>query len=130
MSKVYYTKVGKKEEFGSLADKTIALLKKIPTLASIKRNDLVGIKTHFGEKDNVGHVNSEIVRRVAEFLKEFSDRIFVTDTNTLYAGSRSNSVDHIKLAYEHNFALSKIGVPVIIADGLTGRDFASIKIPM
>ena len=128
MSKVYYTGVEKGEEIAVLADKTIRLLQKIPALDSIKEGDLVAIKTHFGEKDNIGYIDPKIVRRIAEFLKEKSKRIFVTDTNTLYSGSRSNSVDHIQLAYEHNFALSKIDIPVIIADGLTGRNFTAIKI--
>lgn len=128
MSKVHYIKVGNGEEVTSLADKTIRLLQKIPSLGLIKKNDFVGIKIHFGEKDNIGHISSRVVKRVANFLKEKSERVFITDTNTLYMGSRSNSIEHIKLAYEHNFDLSQIGIPVIIADGLVGRNFTTIEI--
>ena len=129
MSRVFYIKVKGGEQVASLADKTIAVLQKIPTLDSIKENDLAGIKIHFGEKDNIGHINAGVVKRVAAFLRKKTKRVFITDTNTLYLSSRSNSVDHIQLAYEHGFALSKIDIPVIIADGLTGRNFSAIGVP-
>lgn len=129
MSKVYYVKVEKGEEIATLTHKTIKLLQKIPSLDSIKKNDFVGIKTHFGEKDNTGHIKPVIVGRIAEFLQQKSDRVFVTDTNTLYLGSRSNAIEHIKLAYKHNFGLSQIGIPIIIADGLRGRNYTAVKIP-
>lgn len=129
MNKVYYTKVEADEEIAALSDKTIRLLQRIPSLGVIKKTDFVAIKIHFGEKDNIGHINSKLVKGVSDFLKEKSDRVFITDTNTLYAGLRSNSVEHTKLAYEHNFDLAKIGIPVIIADGLTGRNFTAIEVP-
>jgi hypothetical protein len=128
MSKVYYIRVENGENIATLSNKTIKLLQKIPSLDSIEKNDFVGIKIHFGEKDNIGHINPSLVKPVAEFLQKKSERIFITDTNTLYTGSRSNSVEHIKLAYEHNFGLSQIGIPIIIADGLRGRNFVSIDI--
>ena len=128
MSKVYCIRVRGRERFSSLSDKTIRLLKKIPYLDSIKKNDFVGIKTHFGEKDNIGYIDPRLIKRIAEFLKERSKRVFITDTNTLYMGSRSNSVEHLRLAYEHNFSPSQIGIPIIIADGLRGRNFIKIEV--
>jgi len=128
MSKVYYIGVRNGEDIATLSNKTIKLLQKIPFLSSIKKNDFVGIKIHFGEKDNIGHINPSLVKYVADFLQKKSERVFITDTNTLYIGSRSNSVGHIKLAYEHNFGLFQIGIPIIIADGLRGRNFISIDI--
>ena len=130
MSKVYYIRAKEGEDATTLASKAIRLLKKIPSLGSIKKNDFVGIKTHFGEKGNIGHVSADVVKDIAKFLKKKSGYVFTTDTNTLYrSGSRSNSVDHISLACEHGFGLSRTGVPAIIADGLTGRNFVAVKIP-
>jgi uncharacterized Fe-S center protein len=129
MSKVYYIKVENEENVATLSNKTIRLLQKFSCFHSIKKNDFVGIKIHFGEKDNIGHIDPFIAKRVAEFLKQKSERVFIADTNTLYESSRSNSVEHLKLAHQHNFNLSKIGIPVIIADGLKGRNFVVIKIP-
>lgn len=128
MSTVYYIRVEKGEETSSISDKTIRLLRKIPNLGLIKKGDFVAIKTHFGEQDNIGHIKADIIKHIGEFLKEKSDRIFVTDTNTLYRGLRSNSIEHIKLAHKHGFDLAHIGIPVIIADGLKGRSVTIIKI--
>jgi uncharacterized Fe-S center protein len=128
MSKVYYIKVKNGEAVASLAAKTIKLLRNIPSLDLIKENDFVSIKIHFGEKDNIGYIKSSVAKRVAEFLSEKSGRVFITDTNTLYLVSRSNSVEHIRLAHEHNFGISQLGVPVIIADGLRGRNFTPVEV--
>lgn len=128
MGRVYYIKAESKEGILALSRKTIKLLQNISSLDLIGKNDFVGIKTHFGEIGNIGHLNPKLVKCVADFLKEKSDRVFLTETNTLYRGSRSNSVEHIRLACEHKFGLSQTGVPVIIADGLTGRNFTAVKI--
>jgi len=53
---------------------------------------------------------------------------FVTDTNTLYLGSRSNAVDHITTAVLHGFDYAVVGAPVIIADGLCGKNTARVEI--
>jgi len=129
MNKVYYARAREADGTDSLAKKTIKILEGIPAVSSIKNNDIIGIKTHFGEKGNKGHIRPDIIKHVAAFLKKKSRRVFVFDTNTLYAGSRSNSVEHIELAYSHNFGFSEIGIPVIIADGLTGRNFAAVSVP-
>ncbi|MBL7071779.1 MAG: DUF362 domain-containing protein [Candidatus Omnitrophica bacterium] len=128
MSKVYYTKVEKKEDPSSVSKKTSILLKKVPFLDSISKNDLVGIKTHFGEKKNIGYIRPNVIKRLGDLLQQKSKRVFVTDTNTLYIGSRSNSTEHLRLAHTHGFDLSNIGIPVIIADGVTGRNFTALDI--
>jgi hypothetical protein len=56
-----------------------------------------------------------------------SQRAFLSDSNTLYVGRRANSVDHIRLAWEHGFTPEAVKVPVIIADGLVGREKMEIK---
>jgi uncharacterized Fe-S center protein len=62
-------------------------------------------------------------------VASITDKAFFTDTNVLYKESeRTNSVDHLKLSHEHGFGLEQTGVPVIIADGLWGRNFVDIKI--
>ncbi len=128
MSRVYYVELKRGEKLPSVIKKSVKALERAPFLNLIKDTDLVAIKIHFGEKGNKGHIHADIVRHAADILKKKSQRVFVTDTNTLYIGCRSNSVDHIKIAYEHEFSLANIGIPVIIADGLTGRNFKSIEI--
>ncbi|MFC2166944.1 DUF362 domain-containing protein [Acidobacteriota bacterium] len=61
-------------------------------------------------------------------IKKQNARVFFTETNTLYVGNRSNSVDHLKMAEKHGFTLEKTGIPIVIADGLIGRDDDEIKV--
>lgn len=128
MSTVYYIQLKRGEERSSVINKTIKMLNKAPFLDLVKDTDLIGIKIHFGEKGNKGHIQADIVKHIADLLKKKSARVFVTDTNTLYIGCRSNSVDHMKIADEHKFSLTNIGIPVIIADGLTGRNFTTVTV--
>ena len=69
MSKVYYIRVKSGEPVDSLAGKTIKLLQKISNLDLIEKKSLVGIKIHFGEKGNIGYINSGIVKHIAAFMK-------------------------------------------------------------
>ncbi len=49
---------------------------------------------------------------------------FLTDANTLYKGKRSNAVDHINTAATHGYCFA----PVVIADGLNGKDYVKVKV--
>jgi uncharacterized Fe-S center protein len=53
------------------------------------------IKLHFGEWGNDSYINPVFVRQVADKVKQAGGRPFLTDSNTLYRGSRSNAVDHL-----------------------------------
>ncbi len=86
------------------------------------------LKLHFGEMGNDGFISPVYVRQVVEKVKECGAMPFLTDTNTLYAGSRSNSVDHITTAILHGFDYAVTGAPVIIADGLSGNNIARVQI--
>ncbi|MCK7481942.1 MAG: hypothetical protein M0C28_35785 [Candidatus Moduliflexus flocculans] len=55
-------------------------------------------------------------------VRQRTAHAFLTDSNTLYVGHRSNSIDHLRLAWSHGFTPEITGLPVIIADGLIGRD--------
>jgi len=94
----------------------------------VQRGDLTAIKIHFGEKGNDSYVNPVLVRPIAERVRSRGGRPFLTDTNTLYGGGRSNSVDHLQTAAEHGFTPSVAGAPVIIADGLRGDNFREVAI--
>jgi uncharacterized Fe-S center protein len=53
---------------------------------------------------------------------------FLTDANTLYVGTRSNSVSHLTTAIENGFSFSTVGAPIIIADGLRGGSAREVAI--
>ncbi|MEW5953248.1 MAG: DUF362 domain-containing protein [Bacillota bacterium] len=94
----------------------------------IKPGDLVAVKVHFGEKGNTAYVRPQYVRRLVDRIKEAGGKPFITDGNTLYRGSRSNAVDHLQTAVENGWGYSVVGAPLIIADGLTGKDY--LKVPI
>lgn len=89
---------------------------------------LTAIKLHFGETGNDGYINPVYVRQVVDKVKEHGGKPFITDSNTLYLGSRSNAVDHLTTAIEHGFAYAVVGAPLIIADGLSGTHYQEVEI--
>ncbi len=94
----------------------------------IKKDELTAVKLHFGEYGNDTHLNPSLVRQVVDKVIEAGGKPFLTDTNTLYSGSRKNAVDHINTAVLHGFAPSVVRAPVIIADGLFGGNDVPVRI--
>ena len=94
----------------------------------IKEGDLTAVKTHFGESGNDSFINPVLVRPVVECIKALGAKPFLTDTNTLYGGGRANSVDHLVTANRHGFGYSVTDAPLIIADGLQGKNYREIEI--
>jgi uncharacterized Fe-S center protein len=94
----------------------------------VAQSDRTAIKLHFGERGNDGYISPVYVREVVEKVKAYGGKPFLTDTNTLYLGSRSNAVDHITTAILHGFDFAVTGAPIIIADGLCGMNVTQVKI--
>ncbi|MDR1360306.1 MAG: DUF362 domain-containing protein [Deltaproteobacteria bacterium] len=92
------------------------------------KDALTAVKLHFGERGNDTFLNPVFVRTVVDLLKASGAKPFLTDSNTLYNGSRHNAVDHLQTAVEHGFSYATTGAPVIIADGLSGTSFSSVFI--
>ncbi|MDN7024729.1 DUF362 domain-containing protein [Methanoculleus sp. FWC-SCC1] len=96
--------------------------------ALVRPGDLTAVKLHFGERGCDTFVKPVFVRQIVDRLKEQGAKPFLTDTGTLYAGSRSNALDHIVTAVEHGFDYAVAGAPVIIADGLRGGHFTEVNV--
>ena len=75
-----------------------------------------------------GIISPVYVRQVVEKVKACGSLPFLTDTNTLYLGSRSNAVDHITTAILHGSDFAVTGAPIIIANGLFGKNVVQVKI--
>lgn len=93
------------------------------------KNDLVAVKVHFGEYGNTAFLRPIFLRPVIENLRRFGAKPFLTDTNTLYVGMRTNSVDHLHNASLNGFGYSTLQTPIIIADGLRGELYDNIPVP-
>jgi len=86
------------------------------------------IKQHFGEGKNDGYLKPDIARAVVKFVHGRRGLPFLTDTNTLYRGRRSDAVNHLAQARDNGFTREALGAPVIIADGLLGTDQVTVPI--
>ncbi|MFA5177290.1 MAG: DUF362 domain-containing protein [Candidatus Omnitrophota bacterium] len=115
-SRVYFTRVSEADSIAVVQDKLLRLLDGSNLFASIQPSDSVAVKMHFGEEGNTGFVRPEYLKVICAKIKEKAALPFLSDTNTLYKGSRTNSQDHLKLAYKHGFTPAKVGAQVIIPD--------------
>ncbi|MFH1709582.1 MAG: DUF362 domain-containing protein [bacterium] len=97
-------------------------------ISFIKENSLVALKVHFGEIGNTAYLKPENVKPLIGKLKELKALPFLTDANTLYKGTRADAVNHMLTAYKHGYDLQNVGVPVIIADGLTGKEAIQVSV--
>lgn len=95
---------------------------------AVSPRNLVAIKLHFGEEGTTAFIRPIFIRRIVDRIKELGGFPFLTDTNTLYRGSRSHSVSHIVTAIENGFAYSVVNAPIIIADGLRGSSSVKVRI--
>ena len=112
----------------SLLEKVEKLFDQVGFNAIVQSKDLVAIKLHFGEKGNTAYIRPQFIRRIVNKVKAQGGKPFLTDSNTLYVGSRSNAVDHLQTAIENGFAYAVVDAPLIIADGLSGQDFERVEI--
>ncbi|GMR05061.1 MAG: DUF362 domain-containing protein [Thermodesulfobacteriota bacterium] len=124
---VYFTDL-KSDIKRNLFDKIDALLAAVGLEGRFRKGHLVAVKLHFGEKGNTSYIRPVFVRRVVDRIKETGARPFLTDTNTLYVGTRSNSPQHICTAIENGFGYAVTAAPIIIADGIRGMDFTPVEV--
>jgi hypothetical protein len=118
----------KVESAKTLLDKLEVLLDRADLKGKIREKDLVAIKLHFGEKGNTAFVRPIFLRRIVDRVKELKGKPFLTDTNTLYTGTRSEAVSHLTTASENGFTESVVNAPILIADGLRGNSAMKVRI--
>ncbi len=112
----------------TLFDKIDELLRRVGVDRCVRAGDLVAVKLHFGERGNASFLRPVFVRRVVDLLRELGAKPFLTDTNTLYRGSRTDAVSHLETALLHGFSYATVGAPLVIAGGLRGN--TGLKIPV
>lgn len=116
----------------SFTENIPAKLKRLVQAAGIKDIDFTdkyaAIKIHFGELGNLAFLRPNYAKAVVDVIKELGGKVFLTDCNTLYVGSRKNALDHLDTAYENGFTPLSTGCHVIIGDGLKGTDEALVPV--
>lgn len=127
-SRVIFMPVSGKDDYDILSEKTERIFLELGLEPSLDKDSFAGIKIHFGEKGNTGYIKPSWLAALIGRLKKKTAKVFLTDTNTLYIGSRSNTVEHLRLAAEHGFSIEALGIPVVIADGLIGKESQEIQL--
>ncbi|MDA3935671.1 MAG: DUF362 domain-containing protein, partial [Actinomycetota bacterium] len=112
----------------SLVSRSGQLLERAGLSSAIADDDLVAIKLHFGEQGNTGFVNPVFLREVVRLVKSAGGKPFLTDSNTLYRGQRANAVDHIECALHNGFSFATVEAPIVIADGMDGREAVDVAV--
>jgi uncharacterized Fe-S center protein len=127
MSKVYFTSLRT-----SPGNNLLQKLERLIIAAGIKdisfSKKYVAVKIHFGEPGNLSFIRPNFVVPVVSLVKEKGGIPFLTDSNTLYKGLRSDAVNHLNSAFSNGFNPLVTQCQVIIADGLKGTDYKEIEI--
>lgn len=127
LSKVYFTNL-RTTPSSNLLTKMERLVKKAGIETIDFKNQFVAIKIHFGEPGNMAYIRPNYVARLVTLIQNLGGRPFLTDSNTLYSGGRSNAVDHLHSAMVNGFNPIAVPCNIIIADGLKGTDCKEVEI--
>lgn len=126
-SKVYFTNLRT-----TVQTPLVKKMELVARAAGIEKIDFkdkfTAIKIHFGEAGNMAYLRPNYAARLAQMIREMGGKPFLTDSNTLYSGSRSNAVDHLKCAMENGYNPISGGANVIIADGIKGTEYREIPL--
>ncbi len=125
---VYFTDFRTKAFGDGLPAKLKKMIKKAGIGGMDLENRFVAIKLHFGELGNVSYLRPNYARAVADVVKGFGGKPFLTDCNTMYPGKRKNALEHMECAWENGFTPLTVGCPILIGDGLKGSDDIAVPV--
>ena len=97
-AKVYFSDL-RTSPTSNLLDKMERLLKRAGIGQLPLKDSFTAIKIHFGESGNLAYIRPNYAARMANLLRSFGAKPFLTDCNTLYSGRRSNAVDHLQVPW-------------------------------
>ena len=126
--KVYYSSMESKNMSSPLI-KIKKMINKCGISDLYEKDEITAVKVHFGELGNTAYIRPVYLRPVLETLNRLGAKPYLTDTNTLYVGMRTNSVDHLHNAALNGFGYSTLQTPIIIADGLRGELSETLPVP-
>ncbi len=127
-STVYFYSMSCRKYTQNKVAKTKRLLDMLKVKDVVVKDQPCAVKLHFGELGNDTHLKPQFIQAVVEKIRAVGALPFLTDTNTLYSGSRINAVKHLNTTIRHGFAPGVVDAPVIIADGLFGENDLPVPI--
>jgi uncharacterized Fe-S center protein len=126
---VWFIPLNDEETDESLAEKTRKVMDAAGMAELIHKKKIAAIKQHFGEEGNKGYIKPEVTKVLIDMVTAKNGFPLLVETNTLYHGRRSDTYNHLMLAYEHGFSLENLGAPVAILDGIHGQNQHTVSIP-
>ncbi|HIU64022.1 MAG TPA: DUF362 domain-containing protein [Candidatus Avacidaminococcus intestinavium] len=127
-SKVYISYLRSKSAKTNKAAKIRRLFDLAGFADFLELNELTAVKLHVGEDGNDAYVQPTLVREVVERIRQAGAQPFLTDTNTLYSGSRHDAVKHLQTVLKHGFGSEVTGAPFVVADGLHGNNYRYVDV--
>ena len=127
--KVYFIPVDKQVDDAAACARLMKLITSKNMLGFIAEKDMVAIKTHFGEGNKTGHVRPMYLKMLGELVREQKGKPFLTETQTLYKGNRTDAVSHLNHAQAQGYGYEHTGMPIIMADGLYGDEETEVVDP-
>ncbi len=97
------------------------LLREIGLSNYFSPKEWVAVKTHFGSEGAHRIVRPIFLRKVVECLKDIGSKPCVVDT------VRIKGLDYLDVANQNGINHLSVGAPVVLADGLYGKDNIMVK---
>jgi len=118
MSRVYFTtaRSTRWDYRESFVGRFERLLDESGLMKRFKKNEPVAVKTHFGSDGAHRIVRPVFLRKAVEAVRARKAKPFVTDT------VRMAGLDYLEVANQNGINHLSVGAPVIIADGIFGKD--------
>ncbi len=123
MAKVYYSSA-RATEFDynvSLPAKLEELLQRADLSKFVERDDYVAVKMHLGSQGAFRTVRPVFVRKIVDAVKAAGGMPFVTDT------VRIPGLEYLEVANANGLNHLSVGAPVILADGIFGKDVVNVR---
>jgi len=118
MSKVYFTgaRSTRWDYKESFVGRFEHMLGESGLMNRFKKGEAVAVKTHFGSEGAHRIVRPVFLRKAVDAIKGRNAKPFVTDT------VRVMGLDYLEIANQNGINHLSVGAPVIIADGIFGKD--------
>ena len=118
MSKVYFStaRTLRWDYRHSVAGKLETLLEHMNFPDRFTKDNSVAVKTHWGSHGAFRIVPPSFIRKIVDAVKKTGAKSFVTDT------VRIMGLDYLEVANQNGLNHLSCGAPVVLADGLYGKD--------
>ncbi len=105
----------------SVPGKLEALLEKLDLAKRFAKDDWVAVKTHWGSPGAFRIIPAAMLRKVVDAVGKTGAKPFVTDT------VRIKGLDYLEVANQNGLNHLSCGAPLVLADGLYGKDSILVK---